>query len=238
MKKKFPKNLDIGKNSLSNIRHFAIIPARKNSVGLPFKNRKFFDKKFTFLKSINFFNDIIVTTNDDVLIKKCKKKKINFIKRSEKLSGSNISIKSVFIDIIEKFKFSKNDILWLFYIPLVYNSKSDIKKVKNLIENKKVKSICGFIEVKTHPFNTWQIKKKIIKKFYNNDVFRRQDLPKLFEHHHHVCAFDASKIKYLNSELIGKFTYPFILSETSKNKIIELDTKDDYLKYIKNEKKT
>jgi CMP-N-acetylneuraminic acid synthetase len=238
VRKKFPRNLDIGKNNLSDIRHYAIIPARKNSIGLPFKNRKFFDKKFNFLKKMNFFNDIIVSTNDDVLIKKCIKREITFITRSEKLSGSKVPIKSVFIDIIKKFNFSKNDILWLFYIPLVFNSTSDIKKAKNLIEINKVKSICGFTEVKTHPFNTWQIKKNYIKKFYNNDVFRRQDLPKLFEHHHHICAFDTSKIKDLNSELIGKFTYPFILSESSKNKIIELDTKDDYLKYLKNEKKT
>ncbi len=220
---------------MSKIKHYAVIPARRDSIGIPFKNRKFFEKKIKFIKSINFFKDIIVTTNDKFLIDKCKKKKLSYLLRSEKLSKSNVSIKSVFVDLIRKFKFSKNDYLWLFYIPLIYNSKSDIHDSKNIIEKKNVKSICGFIDIKTHPYNTWSIKGNHLTKLHKNDYFRRQDLPKFYEHHHHICAFDAQIINSLNSELIGKFTYPKILNKKTQKKIIELDTYNDYRKYLKNE---
>ncbi len=236
MKKLLRKNFVIGKNNLREIKHYAVIPARRDSVGIPFKNRKFFERKIDFLKKITFFNDIIVSSNDNLILNKCKKKNITFVKRSEKLSRANISIKSVFIDIIKKFKFSRNDYLWLFYIPLIYNSKLEIIKSKQIIENKKIDSLCGFINVKTHPYNAWSIKGNKLKKLHNNDFFRRQDLPKMYEHHHNICAFRSSFIDKLNSELIGSFTYPFILSEDTQNKIIELDTREDYKKYLKNVK--
>lgn len=222
---------------MSEIKHYAVIPARKGSIGLPFKNRKFFNNKIEFINKFKFFKDIIVTTNDNLIIEKCKKRKITFIRRSEKLSGSRISIKSVFVDLIKKFNFSKNDYLWLFYIPLIYNSKSDIFETKKIIEKKKVKSICGFVRVKTNPYNSWIIANKKIKKLHNNDYFRRQDLPNFYEHHHHVCAFKSDVIGKLNSELIGKCTYPFLLNNKTEKNLIELDTYEDYRKYLKNEKK-
>ena len=46
-----------------------------------------------------FFKDIIVTTNDHLIIEKCKKKN-TFIKRSYKLSAQEL-IKSVFVDLIK-----------------------------------------------------------------------------------------------------------------------------------------
>ena len=58
----------------------------------------------------------------------------------------------------------------------------------------------------------------------------------MYEHHHNVCALDQVLLINQNSELIGNFTYPFILSEETQNKIIELDTPEDYKKYKKNVK--
>ena len=38
-------------------------------------------------------------------------------------------------------------------------SKKLFEKTKKIIENKNVKSVCGFTKVKTHPFQSWYIKK-------------------------------------------------------------------------------
>ena len=220
-------------------KHLAIIPARRNSVGFPFKNRKFFEKKYSFLKKINFFDDIIVSTNDEFLIKICIKKKISYLKRKEKFSGPKISIKTVILNLIKELKLSKNDFIWLFYIPLIFNSKADILKTKKIINNKKISSICGFIETKKNPFNTWLIKNNKAKQLIKNDIYRRQDVPKVYEHHHHICAFKVAVIKKLNSELISNFTFPYIVSNKTKNKLIEIDTREDYIKIKnKNDKKT
>ena len=58
------------------------------------------------------------------------------------------------------------------------------------------------------------------------------------EHHHQICAFKAGEFSKLNSELINLKTYPIVFGEKLQKKLIEIDTKKDYLKYLKNEKKS
>ena len=59
----------------------AIIPARKNSRRVKFKNKKKLGNKtlieysIDIAKKINFFCNILVTTDDEDIIKICKKKK-------------------------------------------------------------------------------------------------------------------------------------------------------------------
>ena len=60
------------------LKHIAIIPARKNSKGLKFKNRILFNYTAKFLKKIKWFNQVIVASDDEYLINS-KKFKFNFI---------------------------------------------------------------------------------------------------------------------------------------------------------------
>ena len=52
--------------------HIAIIPARKNSIGYPKKNRIFFDYTKNFIKKIKWFENIYLSSDDDWFKKKCK----------------------------------------------------------------------------------------------------------------------------------------------------------------------
>jgi len=210
--------------------HHAIVPARKNSQGFPGKNRIFFERKIKFLKKIKFFKSIIINTDDTFLIKKSKKYNLEIYKREKKLSGPNISIKQVCNDMIKKSNFSKSDYLWLFYIPLLYNNKKLLIKIEKMLKKKKFKSLCTFIKCKTHPYNTWKIKNDKPYKLINIDNFTRQSLPKIYEHYHHVCLFKISEINNLNSELIGKITFPYILDDNITEKLVEIDSPEDYKK--------
>ena len=55
--------------------HIAIIPARKNSVGLKHKNRLLFKYSALFVKKLNWFKKVIVSTDDRTIIHKAKKNK-------------------------------------------------------------------------------------------------------------------------------------------------------------------
>ena len=144
---------------MSGIRHYAIVPARKNSIGYPGKNRLFFKYTRNFIKKINWFENIYLSSDDEWFKKKCKENKYHFIKRSKKLSGPKISIKKVIDDFVKKKKIKKNYIIWLIYIPLMPKSKKLYDSSKKLIEKKNIKSICGFTKVETHPYLTWYKKK-------------------------------------------------------------------------------
>ncbi len=212
-----------------NSKHFAIIPARAGSVGLPKKNQILFDSTANFLKNLNWINETIVTSDDKVILDKAILNNFKEYKRSNYLSGSSISIKSVFKDLIDTLNFTEDCILWLFYLPIVYKNLTDFQNAKKIIEKNSIKSLCSFEPSKTHPFNTWVYDKKNrkINQFIKNDIFRRQDLPPAWMHYHYICCFKVSEINKLNNELINSETYPIFLSEEYSKNLVEIDTLED-----------
>ena len=120
--------------------------------------------------------------------------------------------------------------VWLIYLTLPIRKLKDFKYAYKLTKKKNFLSLISFRKVLTHPFDCWIINKKL-KKFIKNDVYRRQDKPKMHEHHHYLCAFKVNELKKLNSELINQNTTPIIMEEG--NNFLEIDTKQDYINYLK-----
>ena len=218
-----------------NNKHIAIIPARKGSKGLPFKNRFLFDYTADFVDKETWFERVIVSTNDEEITKKALERNYDIHYRTEKLAGDAVSIKQVFRAIISDMKISNEDVAWLFYLPIVYRKASDFQKARQIIEKDHVASLCGFIPAKTHPYNCWfyDEKEKMLNRCIGNDVFRRQDLPPAWMHHHYVCCFKVGELDGLNSELINNKTYPFFLDGDTVENLIEIDTPEDYERWSK-----
>ena len=124
--------------------HIAIIPARKNSVGFPKKNRKFFFYTQNFLNKIKWFDKVYITSDDNWFKKHCKNKNYEFVKRDKKLSGNKISIKKVMEDIVKSKKIKAKVIIWLIYIPLMPKSKKLFEKTKKKLIKKKPSKKTGF----------------------------------------------------------------------------------------------
>ncbi len=194
-------------------RHIAIIPARKNSVGYPRKNRKFFSYTQKFLKKIKWFDEIYITSDDGWFKKHSIKNGYKFLKRNKKLSGHKVSIKKVMEDTLKKKNLNSDAIIWLIYIPLLPKSKKLFERAKKMIERKNIRSVCGFTKVKTHPFLSWFRKKNKIYQYCKNNVFRRQDLPAAFMHNHIVCTFKSKELRKLNDELLNSNTRPIIIND-------------------------
>ena len=120
------------------IEHIAIIPARKNSRGLKFKNRLLFNYTKNFVKKIKWFDEIILASDDDYFRSKCKKENFSFYKRDKKNAKDNSSIKSLMKEISKKFNFDNNTIIWLFYLTIPERKKIEFKKLKLITEKKKL----------------------------------------------------------------------------------------------------
>ena len=82
--------------------HIGIIPARKNSKGLKFKNRKLFNNTADFVKNLTFLDQIIVASDDMQIGQKAKKYEFNFYKRSKENAKHTSSIKSLMIELVKK----------------------------------------------------------------------------------------------------------------------------------------
>ena len=118
-----------------HLKHIAVIPAREGSVGLPKKNQLLFDSTAKFLEKLNWISEVIVTSDDQIILDKAISNNFKDYKRSNYLSGSDISIKLVFKDLIDKLNFFENYILWLFYLPIVHKNLIDFQNAKKIIKN-------------------------------------------------------------------------------------------------------
>jgi len=211
------------------MRHIAVIPARMGSQGLPFKNRMFFDQTADFIDKINWFDAVITSTDDPVLIKNSRERGYQVRERPESLSGPAVPIKEVFNDLVGELEFSPNEVLWLFYIPLLYREKAHFEEARVQIENQNVNSLCTFVKAKTHPYNCWQYDNtlKNLSQYIPNDNFRRQDLPLAWMHYHYICCFKVDELSSLNSELLNTKTVPFFLDAKTTKNLVEVDTPED-----------
>jgi|TARA_B100000795_G_C22805497_1_gene444584 CMP-N-acetylneuraminic acid synthetase len=214
-------------------KHIAFIPAREGSVGFKHKNRLFFDNTANFLDSITWFDNVIVSSDDSDVVAQAKNRNYRVHNRSNNLSGSSVSIKSVLENVISEMNLDKNDYIWLFYLTILYKSKNDFDKCKSLLDLQKINSLCSFVPAETNPFNCWKYNKDTnsIEQFISNDFFRRQDLPDAWMLHHYLCCFRVGEITNLNSELVSQDTYPYLIDNNLAQKLIEIDTPDDFKKW-------
>lgn len=215
--------------------HIAMIPARMGSQAFKFKNRIFFANTADFLDTIEWFDRVIVSTNDPDIAEKAEKLNYTVHQRTEDLSGPAVSIKAVFQNVVKEQALEPETIMWLFYLPVLYKSKNDFQEAKQIIEQDAIKSLCSFIPARSHPYNCWRYddQNKRIEQYIPNDVFRRQDLPLAWMHYHYLYCLKVSELPYLNSELINEKTHPFFLSNAIADQLIELDTQEDYEKWKK-----
>lgn len=212
------------------MKHIAFVPARMGSEGFKFKNRKFFDITADFVDKADWFDRIIVSTDDPVISEYAQKRTYEVHERPEELAGPAISIHQVFDHVVPAMDIESDDVVWLFYLPVLFKNIKHFTKAKGIIESGSCDSLCTFVPVKTHPFNCWRTNEQTgkLEQYVENDCFRRQDLPPAWVHYHYVYCFRAGALDTLNSEMICADTHPYFLDEATRDKLIEIDTPEDY----------
>ena len=211
------------------MKHLAVIPARKGSVGLPFKNRIFFDTTADFIDTLPWFDGAIVSTDDSVVKEKANARGYIVHNRPNRLAGSNIPIKAVFEDLIDSLKLSSEEILWLFYLPNLYHNRIHFEEARALIEKEQSGSLCSFIKAQSHPFYCWHFNEvdQTLEQYIPNNIYRRQDLPPAWMLYHYVCCFRINEISKLSEELVNSKTIPFFLDDQIAAKLVDVDTPED-----------
>jgi CMP-N-acetylneuraminic acid synthetase len=213
--------------------HLAFIPAREGSQGFKHKNRFFFDKTADFIDATQWFDCVIVSTDDPVIVEYAEKRNYTVHHRAVELSGPAVSIKTVLESVVKEQTLELDTILWLFYLPVIYKREADFSEAKQIIEQEEIASLCSFIPAHTHPYNCWKYDNKELEQYIPNDIFRRQDLSPAWMHYHYLCCLKISELPNLNSELINKKTRPVFLNRETADQLIEIDTPEDYEKWKK-----
>lgn len=215
--------------------HIAVIPARAGSVGLPGKNRLFFDATADFIQSQDWFARVVVSTDDPAVGEKARARNFEVRDRPVDLAGPAVPIKAVFVDLVGPMKIAAADILWLFYLPVLYKNPVDFVRARDLAERAGVRSVMSFIPAATHPYTCWRWDESEgrLSQYVANDVFRRQDMPPAWMAYHYTCCFRTDELPNLNSELVGPATRPIFLDSATAANLIEVDTPEDLARWRK-----
>lgn len=207
---------------------FFVIPARKGSKGFPHKNRKLLD--FT-IKEIpkKLHSNVIVTTDDDFIIKKLKNSGIKILKRDKKLANDKANIKDVIIDVIKKFNIKKDDIIIMLYLTSPKRKFKNVQKILKLYLKNRLKTLTCCVEVKSHPFLCfYELPNNKGRQIVKHDLYRRQDYLKCFEMRHFVVIFHVNQILKLNKNMYSNETYFYKIKDD-----VDVDHKKDFEKFMK-----
>ena len=207
---------------------FFIIPARRDSKGLPFKNRKLLDYTINNIP-IELHEKTIVTTNDEKIIEKLSATNINVLRRDEQLCLDDISIKDVMLDVVKKFQMKSNDTIVMLYLTSPDRKFSDIEKILGYYYERKIKTLTCCVEPKTHPYLVL-FKKENQKgeQVVKHDLYRRQDYPECFEIRHFVCIFQVDEIQKLNSNMYNESTIFYKIDSD-----VDVDHENDLKEFLK-----
>jgi CMP-N-acetylneuraminic acid synthetase len=204
---------------------YYIIPCRKNSKGFRYKNRFLFEKT---ANKLNELKDKVIITSDDSHIEKLNVKYgFKFLKRSKDLSLDKTDMRSVLIDVVEKFELKAEDNLVLLYLTYPERTIEDIHDVVDFYKINNGSSLLCKEELIQHPFLCFYNKKdNKAERIIKHDLYRRQDYPDCFFGSHFIAIVKVSSLKYVDKNLFSNDTIFYDL----KDHKLDVDYELDYLK--------
>ncbi|KAF0225627.1 MAG: N-acylneuraminate [Rhodospirillaceae bacterium] len=207
----------------------AVVPARKGSKGIPNKNPLLFDRTIDFIESLGFFDEIVVTTNDEQVAAMAARRKCRVHIRPDETAVSTAPIKPAFETMTSALGLPADAYLWLFYIPFVFRDAADFHAAKAIIDQQRPSSISTFVPAATHPFRCWGQDKVTGKmfKFCDSEKVSRQDFPDAWANHHYIYCIRADALDSVNGNLLGPDTTPIYYTSAQAERLIELDEMSD-----------
>jgi len=203
--------------------HF-VVPARKGSKGLPFKNRVLINH----LDYEDIKQDLVVYTDDEVIQQSCNSIGLRFLDRPNALSVDTTSPKELMVEYCKNLP--KDDVVVMLYLTYPERTSKDIKKALEFFKSSRASSMLCRKEVKVSPF-LMMLEKHDNKgtQLVKHDYYRRQDYPSCFEISHFVCAFKVSELESLNSNMYNEDTVYYPIDDK-----VDVDHQQDYDKYKSN----
>lgn len=197
-----------------------LIPARRDSKGIPFKNRKLLDYTLDIIPD-SCKPNIYVSTNDDYIINQCRKRNIKIHRRSEECASDEASSKNMVIEFIRDCFINKPIIM--LYLTYPERTWDDVADAYRLFCEKKCYSLLCKKDIKTHPYLVLKENGEFKgTQIIPHNLCRRQDYPKVFEISHYISIIHPFYVRDLNMNLYNNDTIFFKINDT-----IDVDTIDD-----------
>ena len=204
-----------------------IIPARKDSKGIKFKNRKLFNYTAISL-SEEIGKQVVVSSNDDHILKAAEKFGFSCLARNSDISKDQSSMKEVLLDVIKEFDIAEDDDIILLYLTYPQRKWEDIEKIYDFYKNSNARSLSCSIDIADHPYLCYyEIEGHKGQPVVEHSLYRRQEYPKCFRQSLFVAVFKADEVTQLNDSLLCRDTVFYKLNR----KVIDIDHDVDMAKF-------
>ena len=207
-----------------------IIPARKGSKGLPFKNRKLL--KYT-LETIpkNLLSITYISTDDEQI-----KEQVNNIcqihNRSLQNSQDSTSTLSLIKEIRQDLCLTSDENVIMLYLTYPERTFEEVSRIYDFFVKNDINSLLCKKEIKTSPFlHMYDLGNGKGKQIIKHNLYRRQDYPKCFEISHYVSIFKVSEIDKMNNNMYNDETYFYEIKDR-----VDVDEQKDLERFLKNDK--
>ncbi len=208
----------------------AIIPARHDSKGVKGKNFKIFNGKpliswtIDFVKSLNFIDYAVVSSDSEKVRKISEANNFNFILRPDNLSLDSSSTEECIIHVIKQLSKQKKyfDYIFIFEPTTPLREKKTVRNAFNLFQNKNLKSLMTV--AKTDKLLA-SIKKNNFSPIQKKSSRRRQERNPLF---YEVGVVYILKNNFFlkKKKIVSKDTFPYLVNNLES---LDINTEEDFL---------
>ncbi len=202
---------------------YYIIPARAGSKGFPEKNRHLFDHTAACIKGLLKPDQIIVSTDDDVIKRMAKTYKFK-VHHRKRHADDGASIRDVLIDVAKHFKMNvRYDAITLLYLTYPGRRFEDITRAGSIFHKDKLKSLLCRFPARTNPYLCIS---KSGRQVITHDLCNRQEYPQFFEVSHYIAIAKVSELESLNRNLYNGNTYWLDIEEP-----VDIDSKEAFERF-------
>lgn len=199
-----------------------IIPARRNSKGLPFKNRQLFKHTADIIPDI-MKHKTYVTTDDEEIMIMAKEAGLRTVFRPRDISRDETSTKETMMYTLNKIGAGTETIIML-YLTYPERTWQDVNRAVSIFKSNDIGSLLCKKTLETSPFLMLKSESDSRgSQLFYHDLYRRQDYPECFEISHFISIFNSDELEKLNNNLYNNNTYFMEIS----NKTIDVDEQKD-----------
>lgn len=198
-----------------------VIPARRDSKGLPFKNRRLFGYTIDSIPE-PLAEEVYVSSNDVVLEENCKKVGVNFVRREEELSQDTTCVLDVMKDVVERCEFKQDEVIAMLYLTYPDRKWEHVMDAYRFFAEHDANSLLCKKSLKVSPYLCMLEDGLGGKQLIPHDLYRRQDYPECFEISHYICIFRVSELNNLNKNMYNSDTIFYGIDE-----VVDVDTLRD-----------
>jgi len=204
-----------------------LIPARRNSKGMPFKNRKLF--KYTADSIPKKYRSLVhVFTDDQVIQMQALAQNFKSVSRSSASAADTATTKDMMEEFCSKIQLDDEPVLML-YLTYPQREWRDVERAVNLFQHNQLSSLLCKKQVKQSPYlMMFDVGAGKGVQVIKHDFSRRQDYRKCFEISHYISIILPSALVKLNTNLYNSETYFMDVDD-----VLDVDTQKDLIKMEK-----